>query len=265
MATIESIHIFPIKSFDGVAVESAQLRENGSLHHDREYVFRTESGAPVDSLKDKRLYQVRVSFDQDFRYAEFSMPGIAHAPRTTVFDLHHQVAQVNTWMSAALGQPVHLTRDDARGFCDDQELSGPTIISRATLDRVAEVTGQPDVPRRLRTNIVLAGMKPFGEEMLRDQPFTLGDLRVNNSAPVLRCAVIKRDPESGEPTAKFAENYRHFRQQAFAADPSLNQEDAGNYFAAINTAVDGAQRGAINIGDTLEMAKRVAADTRRER
>ena len=119
MPKITSLHIFPIKSFDGVAVEAVELRKNGSFKHDREYKFVDESGNQVNSLDlDNRMYKVRVSFEDNFRLATFSTSDNLIRPQS--YNLHTQANEAAIWMGKALGKNnLRLLRDDGNGFCDD--------------------------------------------------------------------------------------------------------------------------------------------------
>ncbi len=246
MPEITQLNIFPIKSFDGVEVKAASLRANGSFRHDREYAFRKESGIQLNGTNNKALFKVRVDFDETFRHASFSMPGVEGAPEPAKFDLHTQAKEAAAWMSEAIHEKLTLERDDETGFCDEQDIfTGPTIISQATVDAIEAETSHNDTKRRLRSNVVIEGMDAFGEERLVGKRFKLGDLRIINSNPCVRCTMPARDPE----TAQF--DWRYTMRINDAREKPGAGQIRKPVTASINTQADGVQQGTVSVGDRL--------------
>ena len=73
------------------------------------------------------------------------------------------------FLSAAMGEPVRLVEDAERGFPDDTDSPGPTVVSTATLETVASwfpgLTIE-EVRRRFRANLEIGDTEPFWEDRL---------------------------------------------------------------------------------------------------
>nr|WP_254714827.1 MOSC domain-containing protein [Natranaeroarchaeum aerophilus] len=103
---------------------------------------------------------------------------------------------------------------------DDTDASGPTVISRETLDAVAgwfDGIDATEMRRRLRPNIIIEAGEPFWEDQLyadRDSvvPFRLGDAELAGVNPCQRCVVPTRDPDTGAETEGFRERFVERRE-----------------------------------------------------
>jgi hypothetical protein len=136
------------------------------------------------------------------------------------FDLGDTDAIV-AWLSDFFGRPVDLRRERRGGFPRDTHAAGPTVDARATLEGVAgwfDGIDAGEMERRLRPNLVVSGVEPFGEDRLygdRDTAvaFRVGDCEYLGSNPCQRCVVPTRDPDTGEPTPGFRERFVAKRRQ----------------------------------------------------
>jgi MOSC domain-containing protein len=101
-------------------------------------------------------------------------------------------------LSEHLGRPVRLlARDAADRGADDAPV---TLMSQASL----EALGVPD-PRRFRMTITIDGVDAWEEHGWGGRELAAGDAVLRVTAPVPRCVVTTRDPESGRrdaPTLK---------------------------------------------------------------
>jgi uncharacterized protein YcbX len=93
-------------------------------------------------------------------------------------------------LSEVAGAPIRLVRADPGVGWDE----GPvTVASRASIESM----GEPD-RRRFRLTIELDGVdEPFGEDALVGGQLEVGTARLRLVAPLERCVVITRSPESG--------------------------------------------------------------------
>ena len=114
-------------------------------------------------------------------------------------------------LSEHLGRPVRLLARDAgdRG-ADDAPV---TLMSEASLGAL----GIPD-PRRFRMTISIDGVEPWEEHGWGGREVAAGDAVLRVTAPVPRCAVTTRDPDSGRrdaPTLKRLAELRGKRDVTF--------------------------------------------------
>jgi len=113
---------------------------------------------------------------------------------------------------------------------------GPSVISTATLRTVAdwfdELTVE-GVRRRLRANVEVGGVEPFWEDRFvgADAPaFEVGGVRFEGVTPCGRCVVPQRDPDTGDPTPGFREQFVRRREETF---PDWADADAFDHYYSL--------------------------------
>jgi uncharacterized protein YcbX len=104
-------------------------------------------------------------------------------------------------LSRYLGRAVHLFKRAADHHgSDDRPV---TLMSEASLRALAaEFSGAAPDPRRFRMSITVAGADPWAEHSWSGQQVTIGDTTLRVLAPVPRCVVTTRNPESGATDAR---------------------------------------------------------------
>jgi uncharacterized protein YcbX len=252
MATISSIWIFPIKSFDGVMVERASIARGGSLVHDRQWAITDHQGKFVNGKKYPQVHQIRAQFDLAAGTVELTAP----SQPTTQFQIATDNTALTDWLSHHFGFATKLIENTEIGFPDDTKSPGPTIISTTTLESIASWYPDLDVAevrRRLRTNIELDGLQAFEEDQLFDQDsFQLGQVRIIGINPCQRCVVPTRDSFTGVADQKFQKVFSHQRS---ASLPVWTKLSLFNHFyrAAVNTKILGTEVGkSLQIGNILQ-------------
>lgn len=214
--TLERILVYPVKSLDPHTLSQATVRTDGGLSYDREFAIVDSMGAYVNGKNDPRVHRLRSAFDPAI--GELTLDPPDDNPAT--FDVDDRT-ELETWLSAYFDTAVELRRDETGGFPDDTLASGPTVISRATLETVADWFDDIDaaeMERRLRPNLVLSDVEPFWEDRLyRDHDtaveFRIGDCTFIGSNPCQRCVVPTRDPDTGEETPGFRETFIRRRKE----------------------------------------------------
>jgi uncharacterized protein len=252
MATISSIWIFPIKSLDGVTVETASIARGGSLAGDRQWAIADNKGKFVNGKKYPQIQQIRAQFDLAARTVKLSAP----SQLTTQFQIATDNTILTDWLSSYFGFATQLIENTEIGFPDDTKSPGPTIISTATLESIASWYPDLDVAeirRRLRTNIELDGLQAFEEDQLFDQDsFQLGQVRILGINPCQRCVVPTRDSCTGVPDNQFQ---KVFSQQRSTTLPAWTKLSLFNHFyrAAVNTKIPATEVGkSLQIGNILQ-------------
>ena len=207
---------------------------------------------------EARLHALRVTFDAELSEATFhdGSSGKRHT-----FRLASDPTAPATWLGQVLGYPLRLRCDDDGGFPDDTLAPGPTMVSTETLEAVA--SGFP-----ASTSIRCAGgygrtSKSTGSrrsgkiliaEVEKTLGFRIGEAEFEGMNPCRHCVVPSRDPETGEPLARFAE--RVAEKRAATLPPWAERTRFGHFYRlAVNTRAAGLQAGrAVRVGDSVVSA-----------
>jgi uncharacterized protein YcbX len=134
-AVVSRITIYPIKSLDGIDVESAQVLANGALENDRRFALVDADGKYVNGKRTTAIHHIRAKFNLEHMTVRFN--DTAHSNNPVEFSLLDEVVQAGEWLSSAIGVTCRLTENAASGFPDDTDSPGPTLVSTATLREVA--------------------------------------------------------------------------------------------------------------------------------
>ncbi len=254
--TLNQITIYPIKSLDGVVVNSAKISAGGALMFDRRWAIVDADDKIVNAKRTFKIQQLCSQFDLNMGSIDI------HANDNNIthrFSLHTELPALAEWLSKFFGFPVSLIENAVNGFPDDPDAYGPTIVSTMTLETIC--TWFPDlnldeVRRRFRTNLELGGVPAFWEDRLFAAPgatvdFRLGDVRFQGINPCQRCIVPTRDSLTGATTAKFQQIFNQQRQDTL---PDWVNPARFNHFyrLAVNTQIPIDEAGKlINLGDLL--------------
>lgn len=118
--------------------------------------------------------------------------------------------------------------------------------------------GVASIRERLRTNLDISGLAPFGEDALYAQagepvPFRIGDVTFEGTNPCQRCLVPTRDPETGEAFPAFTKTVSVRREQTL---PSFAERSRFDHFyrLAVNTCACAGEVGKrVTVGDPVEL------------
>jgi uncharacterized protein YcbX len=262
-ATLRRITIYPIKSLDGIEVDAAQVLASGALENDRRFVLVDADGKYVNGKRTSAVHAIHATYNL--------------AAMTVRFNAEHEFSlvddqrQIGEYLSNALGIACTLIENTTTGFPDDTDAPGPTLISTATLDAVAEWfpgLSHDEAARRFRANLEINGVDPFWEDRLVGPagtavPFQVGSVRWLGINPCQRCVVPTRDSQTGDRIAGFQKS---FAQHRAAALPAWAPRDRFNHFyrLAVNTQLASGQSPAqstgqstlrLNIGDALTLGE----------
>ncbi|WP_424016962.1 MOSC domain-containing protein [Halorientalis pallida] len=257
MSTLSRITVFPVKSLDGLALDSATVGRRGALELDREYAIFDADGEYVNGKATARIHRLQSSFDpatHELTVGRYD----GDARHTFALGDESGRAACGEWLTDFFDEPVTVERDDAGGYPDDEELHGPTVISTGTVRAVADWFDLPpeNVRRRLRANIEIGSPEPFWEDRLfadRGEvvAFTVGNCRFHGVNPCQRCVVPTRDPDTGEAIEDFRERFIERRE---ATLPEWTPSDRFDhpYRLMLNTVVPEESWGTeIAVGDEV--------------
>ena len=249
------ILVFPIKSLDGLLVEKAVVSQGGILQNDRVYAIFDREGRVVNGKRTARIHELRATFEDQLREVRLGPAGDANPVQ---FPLDTP-APLEQWLGEFFGFPVELKHEPIKGFPDDREAFGPTIVSEASLREVQswfpELTLE-SVRRRFRANLELLDTEPFGEDRLFGapdtlRPFQVGPVNFLGHNPCQRCVVPTRDPDSGRGVTDFQKKFMERRKQTL---PAWSDARRFNHYYrfTINTSIPPTEAGKIlRVGDPI--------------
>jgi uncharacterized protein len=238
-ACLDRITLFPIKSLDGVDVQSVTILPSGALQGDREFALIDADQKIVNAKRTGSIQRLRSIFDLAARTMTIGV----ETP-TTTFHLDADRPRLERWLSDYFGYRVTLMQNTDTGFPDDRASPGPTIVSTASLETVSQWypgTDATEMRRRFRTNLELADVPAFWEDQLFDRAeiprlFTIGQVEFHGINPCQRCIVPTRDALTAEPTPQFQKTFLAARA---ASLPIGVNRDRFNHFyrLAVNTRI----------------------------
>lgn len=258
-ARLTRIRIYPIKSLDGVEVDRAALQGLGGLAGDREYRIVDELGRVMDTKREgEAIARIRARYGSKGRVVTLQRDGSEGR-----FWLPDDMGELSYWLGARFGETVRVERNATTGFPDDTEASGPTIVSRATLQEVASWFRweEEEARRRFRANLEVDGVPAFWEDSLfgekgEQRIVNIGGAGIEAVNPCARCTVPSRHPDTGSiDNPSFAKAFAERRRETL---PSWARASRFDHFyrLTVNTRIPAGQAGrTIAVGDRVELAQ----------
>jgi len=257
------IFVFPIKSLDGISVPAARVTSRGILEDDRVYAIVDAQGKTVNGKREARIHRLRCRYDAAVKEVEAWVQDASPAVRFVLAD----TGPLSRWLSDYFGYAVTLKHESLAGFPDDHEAFGPTVVSTASLQTVADWfpgTDVASVRRRFRSNLELEGdAAPFAEDSLFGapgelKPFTIGAVRLLGHNPCQRCVVPTRDPDTGAGLANFQREFMERRRLTLPA--WANAARFNHYYRfALNTSISPSEAGkTLRVGDAVDLVPSAA-------
>ncbi len=121
------------------------------------------------------------------------------------------------------------------------ERAGLSLLSRASIERLAAAAGEPIIDgRRFRMNVEVTGAGAFEEDGWIEREVTIGRARVRFHGHVGRCLVTRRDPDTGELDLPMLELLGELRAGATTTEPLA----LGIYGSVL-------EPGVVRVGDTV--------------
>jgi uncharacterized protein YcbX len=239
------ISIFPIKALDGIPLQSAKFTAGGILENDRVFAIYDTEGKVVNGKRSARVHDLRSHFDPQIR--EVRLWENNESPAQFQLD---DLATLGKWLSDFFGLAVQVRHETVKGFPDDREAFGPTVLSEASLRAVQNWFPElslESVRRRFRANLELIGGDAFCEDQLFGaagelKPFHIGAVKFFGHNPCQRCVVPTRDPDSGQGVLNFQKSFMERRKTSL---PSWSNIERFNHFYrfAVNTSVPPTEAG----------------------
>jgi uncharacterized protein YcbX len=220
---VSELAIAPVKGMRLQRSTEIQLGRHG-VTGDREFLIVGADGRLLLTARNPGLLRIEPSWDPArnllaLRFPDGSVvqdapgPGTAAVTRTyNGREIPGQVipGPVSAALSGYLGRAVYLFRRAADHLgADDRPV---TLMSEASLHALApEFTGTAPDPRRFRMTITVTGADSWAEHSWSGQQVTIADATLGVLAPVPRCVVTTRNPESGATDARILHALAHLR------------------------------------------------------
>jgi MOSC domain-containing protein len=206
---VTSLAIAPVKGLRLVEVDELELTPAGPAG-DRAFFVVDPDGRLLLTTRTPKLLQVVPRLDPASGELGLRFPGgreVAAVPEpraaatTATYDgreVHGRLVDgvLADALSEHLGRRVRLlARDPGETGADDAPV---TLMSTASLDALGAALdgGAPD-PRRFRMTVTVDGLAPWEEHGWGGEEVAVGDAVLRVDAPVARCVVTTRDPDSG--------------------------------------------------------------------
>jgi uncharacterized protein len=265
---LTGIRLHPIKSLDPVSLSEARIGPGGGLELDRAWALYSVDGRWVNGKRAPAMHLIRASYAPDVSCVTLSVPGDRRKIPARTLAFPGGAEDAAEWFSVYFEQQI-LVRYAPEGFPDDTVANGPTIISTASLQRVAEwfpgMTVQ-QTRERFRTSLEIDanhtgafnGSLPafwedrlFGAEERSMMRFQIGEVHFEGSHPCARCPVPSRDARTAEEIPGFQKRFSELRRAQLPAWASAERFDHF-YRLAVNTRVASTEAGKVlRVGDPL--------------
>ncbi|MGE0605814.1 MAG: MOSC domain-containing protein [Pirellulales bacterium] len=274
MPRLAKILIYPVKSLDGLSVPQCPVLPSGALQNDRRFALRDSLGEFINGKREPAMHCLRLhefanagglATAAELLRMEPLFPASEQQPSKQQAAVHQlrrfDRALAEDWLRQRFLRRVTLVEHDLAGFPDDPDAPGPTVVSTATLQEVAEWfpgLSLEEVRARFRANLEVDGVEPFWEDRLYAAAgeavrFAVGSVILEGVNPCQRCAVPTRTSTSGEVWPQFAKIFARRRKESLPGWAVASRFD--HYFRlAVNTRLSPVNTGQqINVGDTVQI------------
>jgi uncharacterized protein len=254
---VTALSLTPVKGTRLRAIDRIRLEPDG-VRENRRFYLIDEGDRLANGKRLGALTTIVSEYDDEARRLTLRFPdGGAVEDAITVGDVvqtkfysHRARGRIvggafSAALSAFVGEPLRLVEAvEPGGAVDRGEAGVASLISRASLARLAEVANEPGVdPRRFRMLIEFDGVPAHAEDAWAGRAVNVGDAVIAVRGHVGRCLITSRDPESGEvdlPTLDILREYRG-EENATEALP----------FGIYGSVIRG---GEVRVGDQLALA-----------
>lgn len=219
---LTNIRLHPIKSLDPISVPSARIGPSGGLTLDRAWALFSVDGKWVNGKRTAAIHLIRAEFAPDLSSVKLSVPGDRRNVPTRSFAFPNEYEDAAEWFSVYFEQQI-IVRYSPDGFPDDTIANGPTIVSTASLQSVADWfpgISLDETRLRFRASLEIDNVPAFWEDQLFGEDersvirFSIGEVHFEGSNPCARCPIPPRDPFTGIQLDGFQKRFNQLRDSS---------------------------------------------------
>jgi uncharacterized protein len=254
---VTALSITPVKGLRITARERLELERTGA-RGDRAFYLIDTRGRMINGKHSGMLNGIVAELDGDGELALTFPDGqvVSGTPEPgdelqTSFHSRPRAAQLidgpfSQAISRHAGEPLRLVgAADGAPAVDRGARGAVTLISRASLDRLAEVAREPSIDaRRFRMTVEIDGVAPFAEDAWIGRELRIGRAVVRPRGHVGRCIVTSRHPVSGAVDLPTLDLLRSFR----SGTPTSERLAFGVYGEVVCSGV-------VELGDEVVLAE----------
>jgi uncharacterized protein len=251
--TVTALSVTPVKAMRLRQVDTIELDEYGA-RGDRCFYVIDERGRMVNGKQFARLQTVVPDYDPAAQELTLTFPDGHRAqgrveygdPVTTRFYRRSDQAPElrGPWsseLSAFIGHPLRIVA--ARTGVDRGREGGASIVSRASLGRVAQAADRESVDaRRFRMLIEVDGPAAHEEDRWVGRRVRVGESLLTMHGHVGRCLITSRDPDTAETDLPMLDVLRSYRGHEDSTEPLP--------FGIYGEVLEG---GAVRVGDSVSL------------
>jgi uncharacterized protein YcbX len=251
--TVTSLAVAPVKAMRLRDVETIELDEFGA-RGDRSFYVVDERGRMVNGKQFAQLQTIVPDYDPNTEELALSFPDgscarerVRYGETVTAqfYRRTDEAPQLNgPWsqaVSAFIGRPLRVVA--ARTGVDRGRKGGASIVSRASLARLAEVAEESSVDvRRFRMLIEIDGVGAHAEDRWVSRRVRVGDAVLLMHGHIGRCLITTRDPDSAQSNLPTLDLLRSYRGDEEGTEPLP--------FGIYGQVLEG---GAVRIGDPVTL------------
>lgn len=231
MPVITQLHVYPVKSMQGIALEKGELTVRG-LRYDRNWMVIDEEGTFLTQREIPKLASIQIRFSDDHLQFTNSHGNSISVPLEGRRGPHvitevwgdrcegiDEGDEISEWLIQTVGKYKNRSlrlvrfRDEFRRDVDKEYLRGedshtafadgfPFLVTNeeslsALNDRLASAGANPVSMDRFRPNIVIKGLAPFQENQIQQLVCADGKFKLGIRKPCKRCKITTVDQQSG--------------------------------------------------------------------
>jgi uncharacterized protein len=224
MVSVSRLNITPIKGTQLREVEAVTVDHNG-VRENRRFYLINEQDEMVNSLRLGGLHTAVCSYSDQNRSLRLELadgraveePVELGSEVSTTFYGQAKPARLveGPWsevLSELAGRPLRLVEAGQEGAVDRGPRAAVSVISQASLTRLAQEGGLDGIDaRRFRMLVEVDGLDPNAEDAWVGSSVRLGEVLVAFDGHAGRCNITTRNPVTGQvdvPTLKILGRYR---------------------------------------------------------
>jgi uncharacterized protein len=207
-ARIQSIYRYPVKGLSPEQLPSVSLSKGKPLPNDRRYAIENGPSGfdPADPkyfpktfflmlMRDERLAALSTRFDDATHTLTIRYDGaeVVRADLETAAGRATVESFFKDYCAKELKGPPRVLVGGDHSFSDVAK-KVVSIINLASVAALEDLTGQPVDPLRFRGNLYVAGWPAWSEFDLVGKTLAIGEVRLNVTKRIQRCAAINVDP-----------------------------------------------------------------------